>query len=78
MVPIKKSLPDLLHCKQQTQTDMTLALQAIEQSQRDHANDSLIDDICTFDVKPELNSDWILKFENIAVATTQIPKILTF
>ena len=42
------------------------ALQAIQKSQRDHANNSLIDDIPTFDSKPKLFSNWTLKCEKIA------------
>ena len=32
-------------------------------------NDSLFDDIPTFDGKPEFYFDWILKLETIAVVT---------
>ena len=38
------SLVDLLHCQQQTQIDMMHAVQAIQQSQRYHASDSLSHD----------------------------------
>ena len=40
---------------------MTLysALQVMHQSQQDHANISLINDIPTLDKKPELYFDWI-------------------
>ena len=40
-------------------------------------NDSLIDDIPTFEGKPELYYDWILKLENIAAVTKQNLKELT-
>ena len=36
----------------------------------------MIDDIPTFDGKPELYFDWILKLENIAVVTKHNPKEL--
>ena len=49
-------------------------LHVIHQSQR--ANDSLIDNITTFDRKPELHFDWILKLENIAAVTKQNAKEL--
>ena len=39
----------------------------MHQCHQDHANDSLIDDIPTFDRNPELNL--ILKLENIASVT---------
>ena len=48
---------------------MTHALLANQQSQRDQANDSLINDIPAFDGKPELYFYWILKFKNIAEVT---------
>ena len=47
------------------------------QSQQHHTNDSLIDDIPTFDGKPELYCDWILKIQNIAAVSIQYPKELT-
>ena len=50
MIAMNNSLINLLHCQQQTQNDTIHALYAIQQSQRDHANDPLI----TFDGKPEL------------------------
>ena len=43
-------------------------LQVINQSQGDHANDSIIDDISSLNSKPELYFNWILKLENIATA----------
>ena len=49
---------------------MNFALPAIQQSQRDHVNDSLIDDIPMFNRKPKLHFDWILKLENVA----KVPK----
>ena len=58
---MNNSLIDLLYCQQQTQNDTTPALQVIYQPQRDHANDSLIDDIPDFDGKPELYFNRILK-----------------
>ena len=61
MINKNDSLVDLLHCQQQTQNDTAHALQATQQSQRDHATDLLIDDIQSYDVKPELYFDWILK-----------------
>ena len=48
---------------------MTHALPAIEQSQRGHANDLLIDEIPTLDGKFKLYFDWILKLENITTLT---------
>ena len=58
MTTMNKSLLDLLHCQHQTQNDMTLALQAVQQSQRDYANTSLVADIPTFDGKPKLYFIW--------------------
>ena len=69
MISVNNYLVYSLHCQQQTQYDRTCALQVIQQSQRDHANDSLINDIPSFDGKPELYFYWILKFKNIAVVT---------
>ena len=46
-------------------------MQVIQQSQREHGNDSMIDDIPAFDGKPELYFNWILKIENIATETKQ-------
>ena len=73
MIVINNSLIDLLHCQQKTQNE---TLQVIHQSQRDHANDSLIDDISTFHGKPELYFHWILMLENIAAVTKCNPKEL--
>ena len=42
----------------------------------DHANDSLIDDVLTFDGKPELYFDWILMLENVVLVTKCNPKDL--
>ena len=49
MINMNNSLVDLLLCQQQTQNDMTHALQAIQQSLRDDTNDSLIEIIPNFD-----------------------------
>ena len=46
-----------------------LCFHAVQQSQRDPANGSLIDNILAFDGKPELYFDWILKLENITAIT---------
>ena len=46
--------------------DFTCTLQATHQSWQDHANNFLVDDIPTFNGKPELYFDLILKLENIA------------
>ena len=51
---MNSSLVDFLHCQQQTQNHTTGAIQAIQQPERDHANDSFIDDTPTFDGKSEL------------------------
>ena len=66
----------MLHCQQKTQNDSTHALQVIHQSQRDHKNDSLIDNITTLDGQPELYFDWIMKLGNIASVTILNPKEL--
>ena len=66
---MNNSLIDLLHCQEQTQSDIICGIQVIHQSQRDHTNDYIIDDITTFDGKPELYFDLILKLENIAAVT---------
>ena len=67
MITMKNSfillVVDLLHCQQQTQNDTTL--QAIQHPQKDHTNDSLIDDILTFGGELDLYFDWILKLKNI-------------
>ena len=44
-------------------------LQIFHQSQRDHANNFLIDDIPIFNGKPELYFDSISKLENVATVT---------
>ena len=44
---------------------------------RDHANDSLNDNIPTFDGKPEIYFHWIQKLENVVVVTKQNPRELT-
>ena len=46
------SISQFVKLSKQSQTDMTHALQAIHQLQRDHANDSLIDNMQTLDGKP--------------------------
>ena len=63
MITINNSLIDLLQCHQRVHNNTTSVLQVIHQSHQDHANDSLIDDIPTFDGKPELYFNWILKLE---------------
>ena len=45
------------------------ALQDIHQSQRNHANNSLINDMPTFCGKPELHFNLILKLENTDMVT---------
>ena len=55
---------------------MTHRLPTIHQSQGDHANGSLIDNIPTYNDKLELYFDCILKLENVAVVTKQNPKEL--
>ena len=60
---MNSSLIDLLHCQQKTQDDTTCTLQIIHQSQRDHTNDSLFDDIPTFNGKPKAYFDWILELK---------------
>ena len=60
---------DVLHSQQHTQENTMHALQVIHQSKKDHANDSLTDNIPTFHDKPDLYFDWILKLENIAPVT---------
>ena len=49
MININNSVVDLLHCQRQTKYDTACALQAIQQVQRDHTNDSFIYDIPTSD-----------------------------
>ena len=66
---------DLLHCKQ-TQNNMTHTLKAMHQLQNDHANGSLIDNIPTFNGRPELYIDQIQNLENIAEVTKQNSKEL--
>ena len=57
MITIKNLLVDLLYCQQQTQTNMTHALQAIQQPEREDVNHSWIDDIPIFDGKPKFYFD---------------------
>ena len=64
MIIMNNLLADLLHYLQQTQKDMTCSQQSTQQSQRDHANDTLIDNIPTFDGKLESYFDWIQIVEN--------------
>ena len=64
----------LLHCQLRMQNDTMHALQVIHQSQKDHANDSLTDDIPIFDGKPEVYFNWILKLDNIDAVTKHKPK----
>ena len=52
MLTMNNSLVDLLYDQQQTQNDMTHTLQPVQQLQKDHAHDSLIHDIPTFNGKP--------------------------
>ena len=59
MIAVNKSLIDLLHCQQKTRDDTIGALQVFHQSQKDHANASLIDNIPKSDGTPELYFDWI-------------------
>ena len=65
-----------MHCQQRMQNDTTNTFQVIDQSQCDHANDSLIGDVPAFDGNPELYFDLILKVENIAAVTKYNPKAL--
>ena len=58
------------------QNDTTQTLQVIHQSQWDFENDFYTDDIPTFDGKPELYFDCVLKLENTAAVTKQNPKDL--
>ena len=69
MITMNNILILLLHCQQWTQNDTTHVSQVTHQSQRDHANDFLIDVMLAFDGKPELYFSWILKLENIAAVT---------
>ena len=62
MIEMKNSLINLLQCLQRTQDDTTHVFQVIHQSQR-HSAKTLINDIPTFDGKPELYFEWILKLE---------------
>ena len=70
---MNNSVIDLLHCQQRMQSDTTHVLQINHQSKQEHVNDPVIDDIPTFDGKPVLNFDWILKLENKAAVTKQNP-----
>ena len=54
MTAMNNVLLDLLHHQQKTQNDTTHAMQVIHQSQRDHANGSLFDNIPTFSGMPKL------------------------
>ena len=69
MTAMNNSLTNLSQYQQRTQNDTTCALHVFHQSQQDHANDSLIDDISAFHGKPELHFDRILKLENTAAVT---------
>ena len=53
MITMNNSLVNPLHCQQKTQNYMICALQVVSnQRAREHANDSLDNDITTFDGKP--------------------------
>ena len=75
MTAMNNLLIDLLHCQKRTQKETTHTWQVIHQSQQDHVNDCLLNDIPTFDGKPELYLDWILKHENIAAVSKWNPKV---
>ena len=62
--------------QQRMQNDTSHALQAIHQSQWDHANDSLIDDISTFDGNLNYIMIGFWSEKNIAAVTKQNPKEL--
>ena len=67
MTIMNNSLIDLLHCQEKIQNDTMCAFWVIHQCQGGHADDSFTDDftlILTFDSKPELNFDRILKLGN--------------
>ena len=49
MIAISNSLIELLHSQQQIQNDTTYTFTAIQQAHLELANDSLIDNIPTFD-----------------------------
>ena len=61
----RKPLKDLFKSQIQTEKEIyfkiTHALQYLLQSQRDHPNESPIDDVSSFNGKPELYFDWMLK-----------------
>ena len=57
MTAMNNLLINMLHCQQQIQNDTTHVLLALHQSQRDNANNLLINDIPTFDGKPWLHFD---------------------
>ena len=57
MIAMNNSLIDLLQCQQRMKNETNCTLQVIHQSQWEHTNDFLIDDIPTFDGKPELYFD---------------------
>ena len=69
MIAMDNSLTYLLQCQLRVKQGTTHALQCTYQPQQKLVNDSLIDDIPTFDRKPEQYFDWILKLENIVVVT---------
>ena len=76
MIAMNNTLIDFLQCHQRTQNNMTDTLQAIHKSLQDHADDSWIEDIPTFDGTPELYFDWIVKLEITAAVTKWTPKDL--
>ena len=76
VINIDSSLIDVLHCQLQTQNNKTCALQSIQQLKRDYSDDSLIDDIPTFDGNVKLYFIWILKLENTVVETKWNPNEL--
>ena len=67
MIAMHNSIISLLHCQQKMQNGTTCVLWVILQSQRDHANYCLINDIPKFDGKSILCFNWILKLENIVL-----------
>ena len=66
---VNNLLINLQHSYYETQNYTTHNLAAIQPIQLENANDSLMDDISTFDRIPDQYFEWILRLENLAIVT---------
>ena len=76
MIAMDNSFIDPLHCQKKMKIDNTHALQIIHKSQREHANDSSVNDILSFDAKLELYFSQILKLKIAAVTKCKLRELV--